>query len=308
VEFFLLGPVEARVGDRVVSLGRRRERLLLGVLLLQPGRLMSIDRLVDLLWETDPGPGVRANLHSNMARLRSVLNPHGVQIATVGGAYRIDVDPAAVDVHRFRGHIERARPLTNHQHRAAMLRHALGLWRGPLLADAADDRLRERLGADLAELRLAAIEACAESDLAGRRTGQAVLDLMPAVAEHPTRERLTSLPMLALYRDGRQAEALEAYARIRDVLGGELGLDPSAELTAMHDRILRDDSALLLPAEEEPGGHHRRFLPRDVPGFIGRAAELDRLTELARPATAASLVVITAVVGTPGVGKTITDF
>ncbi len=304
MEFFLLGPVEARSSDRPVQLGRRRERLLLGVLLLDAGRPISIDRLLDLLWEDDPTPAARASLHSHIARLRSVLQGHGIAIATRGGGYVADVDPAAVDVHRFRRQVQRAREMADPDRRAGLLRHALALWRGPLLADVADDRLRDRIGADLVELRIAAIEARAESDLSCGRHAQVVLDLAGPVAAEPTRERLTGLLMLALFRSGRQADALAAYERIRHTLDEELGLVPAADLSTLREQILRGDPALDAPVAADPPEHRRRFLPRDVPDFTGRTAALHQLDMLAQSRLAAPAIVITAIAGTAGVGKT----
>jgi DNA-binding SARP family transcriptional activator/tetratricopeptide (TPR) repeat protein len=304
VEFYLLGPVEARVRDQLLGLGRRRERLLLGVLLLDAGKAISIERLVDLLWTDEPAPAARASLHSHIARLRSVLTGHGVRITTLGGAYVAEVDPSTVDAHRFRRQVERARQLTDHAQRAELLAHTLDLWRGPLLADAADDELRSRIGADLLELRLAATEAWAQAELALGRPHPVIERLSGIVAEERTHEGLTGQLMLALYRDGRQADALATFTRIRDTLDRELGIDPGPDLTALHERILRNETTLSLPTPPNPPTHRRQFLPRDVPEFTGRGIELGRLDDLAQPDRSAPTILITAISGTPGVGKT----
>lgn len=303
MEFLLLGPVAAHIDGRPVDLGRRRERLLLGVLLLDPGRVITIDRLVDLLWEDRPTPAARASLHAHVSRLRSVLNVGATRIATRGAGYVADVDPEAVDAHRFRRLVQRAARLTDPQQRAAQLRDALDLWRGPLLADVADDRLRDRLGADLAELRIDATEARAEADLERGHHREVVLDLTRTVAAEPTRERLTELLMLAYVQSGRPAEALAAYGRASDALERELGIAPGPRLIALHDRILRNDPELTVPPAD-PVGHRRRFLPRDVPDFTGRTSEMQQLDILAWAHDTSPAIVVTAVAGTAGVGKT----
>ena len=301
MDFLLLGPVEAHANGQSVPLGRRRERLLLGVLLLDAGKPVSIDRLVDLLWADEPTPAARGSLHSHVARLRSALQGHQIQISTSGASYIATVDPDNVDAYRFRRLVARANAVADPEQRSGLLRRALGLWRGPLLADVAGDELRERIASDLTELRLTATESGAEADLACGRHDQVVVDLTGPVRAHPTRERLAGLLMLALYRSGRQADALAVYGHTRDVLDEELGLTPGAELAALHQRILRNDPDLS-PAPPAPPRHRRRFLPRDVPDFTGRVEELAQLDTLAPPDP--QTVAVTTIAGPPGVGKT----
>src|SRR5438046_6574851 len=153
MDFRLLGPVEAFAADRPVRLGRRRERCLLGLLLIEAGNVLTMERLVALLWNDDPPPAVHRSVHAHVARLRAGLPPYGVRIVTAGAGYLADVDPQTVDVHRFTAAVARARAPAAPAERTAVLDEALALWRGPLMADVAGDDLRERVGANLAELR-----------------------------------------------------------------------------------------------------------------------------------------------------------
>jgi DNA-binding SARP family transcriptional activator/tetratricopeptide (TPR) repeat protein len=321
MNFALLGPFEATVGGRRIELGRRRERLILAVLLLEAGRFIPLGRLADLLWDDVPPEGARAAMYTGVARLRRRLTPCGLQLVTRGDGYQIDVDPECVDAHRFSALVADARAEEDPDKRSAVFADALALWRGPLLADTANDRLRERIGGRLQELRQLAIEGRAEARLCGGRPGEVIADLAAAVEESPARERLTELLMTALYRTGRQADALAAFHALRRHLGEELGIEPSPELRALHERMLRQDPALMptpagsdhtVTAGERAGAaaadHSPRAtvpaqLPADLPGFAGRRAELTRLDDALRDRhpTAAPIVVVS---GTAGVGKT----
>src|SRR5205814_2801671 len=220
----LLGPVEVRHGGHRLDLGRRQERCVIGLLLLEPGRVVATERILNLLWD-DPPPTARAALHTYVARLRARLAPYDLRLVTRGAGYLAEVDPQAIDVHRFTTQVARAQRLTEPAERAAALRAALRLWRGPLLADVADDRLRGRLSAHLDEVRLTALECAAEAELATGAHHQVLTALAELVAEHPTREHLTGLLMLALYRSGRQTDALAAYRRLRALLVEEFGVE-----------------------------------------------------------------------------------
>src|SRR5262245_26626083 len=201
LEFRLLGAVEATAGGRSVELGRRQERCLLGLLLLEPNRPVPADRLVELLWES-PGPSARSTLRTYVARLRSRVCRDGVQLRRSGPGYVVDLDPSTVDLHRFRSEVARASRLDSAEQRAEALRAALALWRGPLLAGVAEEALRQRIAPAQEEYRLRAVEQWAEAELACARHDQVLAELRRLVEEDPFRERSVELLMLALYRGG----------------------------------------------------------------------------------------------------------
>jgi DNA-binding SARP family transcriptional activator/tetratricopeptide (TPR) repeat protein len=307
MEFRLFGQVTVFHEGHRLELGRRRERLLLGLLLLEAGRVVPVDRLVDLLWGDDAPPSARASLRTHVARLRAQLAVGGVSLASRGDGYLADVDPAQVDVHAFRAQVTAAAQATSPWERAALLRGALTRCRGPLLGDVADDGLRARLGAGLDDLRMSTVELCAEAELAIGQGDQVIADLTELLQAAPTRERAVGVLMTALYQRGRQAEALAAYQRCRQVLVTELAVEPGPALRRLHEQVLRNDAALAPATGPAPAGGEDppRFLPRDLPDFTGREEELARLTALAEEGRdAATAVVITAIAGTAGVGKT----
>ena len=204
---------------------------------------VRVDRLVELLWDDDPPRTVRATLRSHVSRLRENLDPdsdgaRGVALRREGSAYAVHVNRDDVDALRFRDTVEWARELKPHAERAERLRGALRLWQGPLLADELSDPLRERLETPWTERRLAALQMAIEADLAAGRHRKVVGELAELVVEHPLRERFTALLMVAMYLDGRQAEALEAFQRLSRHLREELGLDPNPEIRRLHQRII----------------------------------------------------------------------
>jgi len=288
VEFRVLGPVEVEHIGRPVDVGRRRERCLLGILLLHAGTAVPVARLIDLLWDGEASEAARAAVRVHVSRLRSRLGIGDALPVRSGDGYLMRVEPESVDALRFRGMVEQARGIVPAAERAALLRQALGLWRGPLLADAASDRLRDRIGAPWTELRLAALEAAIESELDCGRHRELVGELTALTAEHPERERFTGMLMLALYRSARQAEALEVFARRDRWFREELGLDPGPELRELHQRILASDPDLLVDRTSSqpatPTNGLARIVPRQLPAavrhFTGRAAELKVLSEL----------------------------
>ncbi|WP_051367356.1 AfsR/SARP family transcriptional regulator [Hamadaea tsunoensis] len=303
MEFRVLGGMAAEHAGRAVELGRRQERCLLGLLLLEAGRVVTMDRLVDLLWPVEPPAASRATLHTYAARLRSKLSPFGIPVTARDGGYAVGVDAYQVDVHRFRAEVERARDIADPAARVEVLAAALGLWRGPVLAGVADDALAVRLGRPFEELRFEALELHADAALAAGCHETLVVSLTALLEQQPTRERLVGSLMTALYRNGRQADALDLYRRTRAILADELGLDPSAELQSLHRRVLAGDPDLAFRA---PTGRTtaRRFLPRDIPDFAGRQAELDELDRRLSGPAGPAMIVITAIAGTAGVGKT----
>ncbi|WP_170215867.1 AfsR/SARP family transcriptional regulator [Asanoa ferruginea] len=297
--FLLLGPIEAHRGDQPLPLGRRRERCLLAVLLLAANRVVPAERLMDLLWDGDPPDSARASLHTHVSRLRVRLEP-GVVIAAQHGGYVVRTDPAAIDAHRFAGLVRDARAVTDPERRATVLRRALALWRGPALADSGSDRLRERVVADLTELRLTALELAIDADLACGRHADVVVEASGLVAEHPLREGLWERFALALHRSDRRADALDVLDRARARLAHELGIDPGPGLARMRQAILTADPGLA-PPPPRAGGLPRQ-LPMDIAEFTGREAEIESLVELAgRPSGAARIAVVE---GMAGVGKT----
>lgn len=318
MKFWLLGALAAEHDGQRVLLDRRRERCLLGILLLTAGRAVAVDRLLDLLWEEKPSQTARASLHTHVSRLRSRLDPEGngrlgVRLVHTDGGYLIEVDREHIDAYRFRSLIDQAVNLTDQEERARVIRQALELWRGPILMDVASDRLRDRVGAELMELRSTAAEMMFEAELACGRDRDIVGELGSWVAESPFRERLVASLMLALYRSGRHTESLDVYERMRNQLRDALGLDPGPDLQQLHGRILRhnvDLNSTTSPVGEpqnSPRGSQHPVLPRQLPpapkAFTGRTAELADLTMLLdRPGSPASTIV--AISGPGGIGKT----
>ncbi|MFI6239452.1 BTAD domain-containing putative transcriptional regulator [Micromonospora sp. NPDC050795] len=279
MEFQVLGDVAASHRGTPVELGRRQERCLLGLLLLEPGRVLLTERLIELLWNDIDAADRRATLHTYVARLRRRLAPYGAHIVTRGAGYLIDVDPATVDLHRFTAEVDRTRTIADPAVRAQALAAALDLWRGPLLAGVADEALRRRLGRGLEERRLAAFERRVEAELAAGEHVRVVGLLADLVREFPTREHGIELFMLALSRAGRRTDALEVYRDARRTLVEEFGVEPGQDLQRLHQRILADDPDLAFPTPSGTDGMSvaPRHLPRDIPGFIGREADLVNL-------------------------------
>ncbi|MFC4783940.1 AfsR/SARP family transcriptional regulator [Nocardioides sp. MAHUQ-72] len=322
VRFRLLGPMEIVVGAEPVALPGAAERALLVQLLLAPGRTIPATVLVDRLWSESSLPVDPMNaLQIRVSKLRRGLASIGVPDAVTreGVGYRADVDPASVDAVEFADRIRRARSLAaaagdahGPEHLAAY-DEALALWRGEPLADFATDPWATVEATRLTELRLAALTERARIALSLGRHHEVVGDLEPQVAQDPTLESLVGLLMVALYRSGRQADALEVYSRTREVLDESLGLEPSVSLRSLHERVLRQDPSLgaqpdlTPPAPLAVPGHRRRAddgriaptnLPRVVRPLIGRDAQLDSLTGLVGGVRLLSLI------GPGGAGKT----
>ncbi|MFC5686022.1 BTAD domain-containing putative transcriptional regulator [Amycolatopsis mediterranei] len=309
MEFRLLGPMCVSRGNEDLELGRRAQRLVLGVLLLEAGKPVSFARLEDVLWGEFVPPNGRAMLQTHVSRLRRLLDPGrkgrcDCRIVTLGPAYLIETDAETIDVHRFRTAVTRGLASTDLEEKACLLRAALDLWRGPLLAGVIDEDLRHQLGAGLDELRLTAWEALAEADLALGRHRQATATVADLVAKHPTRESLVSSLMLALYRDGRGAEALTVYHDTRTALADRLGTDPGFALQQLYHAILRADPDLVVTGRTKPA---ERVVPRQLPAatrpFVGRVDEFARLDDAFGVAgrQRASVVVLA---GMAGAGKT----
>ena len=272
MEFRILGPTEVLDGRWQVPLPRGRGRALLALLALHAGQPISADRLIDELWGESPPPTARTVVHGLVSRLRAVLEPGrgrarpGALLQTSGSGYALSIEPDAVDAHRFTRLIDEARDAPA-EVRAATLSTALALWRGAALADFAYEPFAQRPITALEELRTQAIEDRIEADLESGRTADLVPELELLIAANPFRERLYGLLMLALYRSGRQADALQACRDARSLLLEELGLEPGPALRDLESAILRQDTALELPSADRtqtrPPGPPGSWLPRE---------------------------------------------
>ena len=242
MEFRILGPLEVVEQGRALVLGGSRQRTLLALLLTRANEIVSSDRLIDELWGAEP-PRTAANaLQYHVSQLRKTL-ASGDAIVTREPGYLIRVGPDELDLFRFERLVtqaQRASPELS----AQLLRDALGLWRGPVLADLADASFARAEILRLEELRLGALELRLEADLARGRAAELVAELEMLVRAHPLRERLRAALMRALYGSGRQVEALEVYRETRRLLVDELGIEPSPALQELERAILRQDPAL----------------------------------------------------------------
>ena len=344
----LLGPIEIRGAGGVSGVRQASLRILLAALALSANRVVSSDALTGALWQEGPSREREQNLHGRIYQLRRALaaaEPDRARprLVTAPPGYRLELAAAELDVARFRSLAAEGRALAGSGspgQAARALAGALGLWRGPALADAAGlSTALEPEAAALEEARLTVTEDWAQAMLAAGRHAELTGELAALVGRHPLRERLRGLLMLALYRSGGQARALDCYEQGRRMLAEELGVDPGPQLRALHQQILRADPGLLtrptparrLPARppQDRNGDRAmdwatdramtpnapaprvgvpRQLPADVAGFTGRAVELAEL-DLLLPAPGqqgglAGPVVISVVTGTAGVGKT----
>ena len=252
-EFGILGPLQVWRAGCAVPLGGPRQRAVLALLLLEANRVVSMDRLAEDVWGGSPPEGWATTLQTYVFHLRRALEPDrdrgaaGDVLVTKDRGYLVRVDREHLDAAQFadgfmagRAALEAGRCAEA----AQTLRQALDLWRGPVLADLADYAFTRPEAARLEELRLAAVEARIDADLALGRHDALTAELEQLVAEHPLRERLHGQLMLALYRCGRQADALAAYRRARGLLAGELGIDPGEPLQRLHASVLAHDPAL----------------------------------------------------------------
>jgi DNA-binding SARP family transcriptional activator len=263
MEFRILGPLEVISDGRALDLGGAKQRALLAVLLLHPNQVVSQDRLIDALWEESPPDTALKALQVHVSKLRGQLGRD--RIMTRAPGYAIRIEPGELDVERF----ERLAGEGGRQ-----LVDALALWRGPPLADVAHTRFARQEIGRLQERRLAVLEERIEADLALGRGADLIAELEALAAEHPLRERFRALLMLALYRGGRQAEALDVYQNARRTLVDELGIEPGRELRELHQTILRQDPAL--EPRADPKAVERRT--DAVAGFVGREPELAELS------------------------------
>jgi DNA-binding SARP family transcriptional activator/ABC-type transport system substrate-binding protein len=237
----LLGSIEACLGDRTIGLGARKQRALLAMLGLEANRTVSAERLAEGLWGEEPPPSAPKMVQLYVSQLRRLLENNGATIVTHGRGYELRIPADAVDVARFERLLDESRP-----------RAALALWRGDALADVAEEPFAAAEIRRLNELRVHAQEQAIEADIAAGRHAEVIGELEGLVTEHPLRERLHAQRMLALYRSGRQSEALEAYRQARGALVEQIGVEPGVELQRLQDAILSHDAALDRPAPAPP--------------------------------------------------------
>src|SRR6266508_4199928 len=283
MEIRLFGSLEVRNATGSVDVGPPRQRTVLAALLVDAGRPVPVDTLVDRVWGQAPPDRVRHSLYIYIARLRRALGS-SVRLVNRSGGYVAEVDPDTVDLHRFRRLVERARDIRRPDaQRAALLRQAMDLWRGTPLADLHGEwvaRVRE----GWRRQHLDAAVSWAQAELRISNAAGIVSTLVDLAAEYPLAEPLVAALMRALH---------------------EIGTEPSAELRNLHQTILRSTGALPLVASLQPAVRVPAMLPLDVHGFTGRGPELARLdTLLATAHEQPTSVVISAIAGTAGVGKT----
>jgi len=319
MRFQVLGPLRIWDGARWSLLPAAQQRVVLAVLLANVGRVVSADQLIDEIWGTEPPRSALATVQVYVSRLRKMLG-WAVRgpLLTFDRGYQLTIDDGDIDAQVFDGLLAAGRREVvagRHDEAVEQLSRALALWRGPALADVPSSPMVGAEAMRLERCRLSAMEERFGALLQLRRHADIVDELQAVVRQHPMRERLWAQLMRALYRSGRRGEALAAYREARRLLVAELGLEPGPELRDTHRAVLDDDPRLAAPPP--PVGPERVVpaqLPADVAGFTGRETELGRLDALAdEPAragqrrqgdTGPTAMVVCAVAGTAGVGKT----
>jgi DNA-binding SARP family transcriptional activator/tetratricopeptide (TPR) repeat protein len=293
MDFRILGPLEVWDRGRPIELRRRKVRALLAMLVLRAGGSVSSDELVEGLWGERPPRTARAALQNYVAQLRRALGP-GVLLSRADG-YLLEIGPEQVDLRRFEQMTAAARAADGEE-RLEKLREALSLWRGQALADLAFEPFASYEAVRLEELRRAAVEDRIDVELALGAGAHLIQELEALIAEHPFRERLRGQLMLALYREGRQADALAAYQETRRVLVDELGIEPSAPLRELEQAILRQDPALAGPKPvdvETAPPEERRKIVTVLLADLDCPSTLD--PELLRATTGAALETVRSV-------------
>ncbi|MGW4469998.1 BTAD domain-containing putative transcriptional regulator [Nonomuraea sp. NPDC004354] len=300
MRFEVLGPVRGWRGEEELQLGSPQQRLTLAALLLAEGRSLTVDQLVDIVWADEPPRTGAATVRTYLSRLRAVLGEGAIR--SVGGAYGCS---ASLDASDFTTLVRQARQAPPAE-AGDMLASALRLWHGEALAGL-PGAWAEGQRARFAELRLSALEARIEADLTLGRHQYLVAELTELTRAHPARERLVGQLMLALYRSGRQSEAIGVYTDTTRFLARELGVAPSTDLAARYQQIISGDPALAAShrhaGERRPAPPVPCRLPPDIPDFTGRAAQTYSLLGALR-ATGRQAPPVVAVSGIGGVGKT----
>lgn len=301
----LLGELEVHDDEGVgIAVAGAKQRALLALLAVHAGRPVAADQLVDALWGEDPPAAVRNGLQGLVSKLRRALGSTSL-VAMRGGGYALDLSADAVDVHRFEALVDQARNARaggDLDGAISLLGAAEELWRGDALAEFTYEVFASATITRLTELRLAAIEERVDAELDLGRHQLAIAELEPLVIAHPLRERLRGLLMTALYRAGRQADALRVYQEGRRVLAEELGLEPGPELRRLETAVLAQDPALDAPidmaAPSDGWSNRRSAIPESLSPLVGRDDEVVELTGLLRERRFVTLV------GPGGVGKT----
>jgi DNA-binding SARP family transcriptional activator len=315
MKFGLLGPLLVHCGGTVIPVQRGNQRALLATLLLAANRIVSAEEIAEALWGASPPPSAPVTIRNYVKRLRQALGDAGWgRISTQPRGYLISVGAGELDTLRFEALLESARAAARDGcwgTAADQARAALALWRGEPLADVESDALALREVPRLAEMRLQALEVRIDADLHLGRHAEATAELQGLARAYPLREQMHALLMLALYRCGRQGDALAAYQHARQVLVEEVGVEPGADLQALHQQILTADPTLAAPkAPPVTAGGAKSAAPRQLPGvaahFTGREGELAELSKVLDQAgeQAPGTVVISAIGGMAGVGKT----
>jgi len=315
IEFGLLGPLTVRAGGVAVTVPRGKQRVILALLLLNAGQIVRLDEFTETLWVSGPPPSGPVAVQNYVMRLRNTLGDAGRdRIITQPRGYLIRVAANELDLSRFEALLGAARTAARDGSWDQAATHAgaaVELWRGEPLADVDSETLSAREVPRLAELRLQAQETRIDADLHLGRHTDVIPELRQLTGAHPLRERLYAQLMLAFYRDSRQAEALAAYQAAREILVAELGTEPGTGLRRLHQQILTGDPAVAASESAQPvtgseGSAVPRELPAQVRHFTGRAGELAALTGMLDQAgdETPGTLVITAIGGTAGVGKT----
>jgi DNA-binding SARP family transcriptional activator/tetratricopeptide (TPR) repeat protein len=306
MEFEFLGPLRVRGDLTEVAVSAPMSRRLLAVLLCHPNTPVSTDQLADVLWPDQlSGAEQSKQLQVQVYRLRRALgDPSRVRFEQ--GSYTLVVHPGELDAERFETLLTEGMEIAGSADPAwgtELLRKALALWRGDPFGDLADLPMLRQEAARLNERRMVGFQELYAAELAAGRHAAIVADLSELAVAYPLRERLQGLLMTALYRCGRQAEALEVYRRTRAVLVDELGVEPAGELQRLHQSILEADPELESSAAQKAAAAPPAQLPADTTDFTGRTEHLTKLRDLLAPGEDAA-VTISAITGKPGVGKT----
>ncbi|MBV1851923.1 AfsR/SARP family transcriptional regulator [Catellatospora tritici] len=313
VEFRLLGPVGATVAGESVPLGGTKPKALFAALLLEHGRVVPTERLVDILWGVDPPDSARALIQTYVSSLRRAFAARGIEdvIATTAPGYTVRIPADSLDRDLFADLVAQARTAAangDHPHAANLLRRAESLWAGSALAGLAETGLATD-AARLDEMRVAAAEERIAAEIAQGQWNELVGELTVLVGRNPTNERLRCQLMTVYYRLGRQADALACFRDAREVLIDELGVEPGPELTALHHAILRGETELLAATSSSPeqaasGAVHP--VPAQLPpvpaDFTGRAEHVDQLVTALRPGEEV-LPAVQVIAGPGGTGK-----
>jgi DNA-binding SARP family transcriptional activator len=278
LEFRILGPLEVSAEGEPIVVGGRRQRALLAALLLRAGHVVSTDRLVHDLWGEQPPRAALAALHNAVAKLRGQLGAEVLERRSPG--YVLGIAREQIDAHLFESALGTART-AGAEERAHLLTNALALWRGPPLAEFAFDDFAQAEIRRLEELRLVAVEERIEADLELGRHGELVGELEALVAENPLRESFRRQLMLALYRAGRQAEALEVYQDARTRFVDELGIEPGPELKRIQSDILRQEAGLALSSAATSSDEEGEIVKALLAGRVVPVLGVDGAVDLA---------------------------